>query len=330
MTDDWVKQLQQLNGRLRISFSDQRLGSKQQRRQVLQQVGRIRRLTRLSGDALAGVLGNRPLVGVDGSSNTFGGQFPYYIDLLRALAKASTGDVVILKDIHCPIPPEDEADEETALRSDTEERQRKLASLEIQAALAAVERFHPAVILMDGPLVRFDMRTRESFLILRDTVVRENILLLGCIENIESKVLTTVLGDAVPPGWRNRYDRDLLWDTLEYGEVLEVDRPAKGLPRPGDPREEEQCVPIRTWFMRSSLDPGVVGVDMLEEQVSQAGPLMDYLFTLTPADGRGIPIWLDVVDREVRLTDVELQAYLDVLDPQVKRLFRSKREARFF
>ncbi|HWI64312.1 MAG TPA: DNA double-strand break repair nuclease NurA [Symbiobacteriaceae bacterium] len=330
MADDWVQQLEHLNGRVRTLLSDTALGDKQQRRNTLQQAGRIRRLRRLDGGELDGILQGGVLVGVDGSINTFGGQFPYYVDFLRALAKPSRGESVTMKDLHCPIPPEDEADEETALRNDNEIRQSKLAELEVQAAIAAIDRIQPKVILMDGPLVRFDMRAKDSFLILCQKVIRDRIALLGCIENIESKVLETVLGEAAPPGWRNRYDRDLLWDLLDYGEVMEIRRPAKGLPRPGKPGDAAKAVPICTWFMRSSLDPAVVGVDMLEAQLDLAGGFVDYLFTLSPADGRGIPIWLDVVDREVRLTDVELQAYSELLDPQVRRVFRSKRDARFF
>jgi len=331
MADDWVQQLQQLNGRVRTLLSDAALGDKEQRRYTVQQAGnKIRPLRRLAGQALENVLDGGLLVGVDGSINTFGGQFPYYVDLLRALAKPSTGEAVVVKALHCPIPPEDEADEETALRNDNEIRQSKLAELEVQAAIAAIDKYRPKVVLMDGPLVRFDMRAKDSFCYLCEKVIRDRIALLGCIENIESKVLGTVLGDHLPAGWRNRYDRDLLWDLLDYGEVLEIRTPAKGLPRPGHQAGAAKAVPICTWFMRASFDPAVVGVDMLQAQLELAGGFVDYLYTLSPPDGRGIPIWLDVVDREVRLTDVELQAYAELLDPQVRRVFRSKRDARFF
>lgn len=326
MNDTWVQQLQGLNDRLRGSLA--RLGDKPYRREIISRfAGDIRPMQRLSGPALENVLAGRPLVGVDGSINTFGGQFPYYIDLVRALAKPSAGEAIVLKDLHCPIPPEDPSDEETAQRTDSEVRQRKLANLEVQAALAAIDRYRPSILLMDGPLVRFDMRTRDSFSILRQKAIKENILLVGCIENIESKVLVTVMGDHTPEPWQNRYDRDLLWGALEYGEVLQVRSPAKGTVSL-DPDESPR--PIRTWFMRASHDPGVVGLDMLEEQVGQVAPLVDYLFTLSPPDGRGIPIWLDLVDREVRLTHVELEAYLQLLDPQVKRVFDSKRDARIY
>lgn len=331
MADDWVQQLQALNGRVRMIISDAALGDKPQRRNTMQHVGRFRPLRRLSGAELENVLGGGLLVGVDGSINTFGGQFPYYVDLLRAMAKPSRGESVVVKSLHCPIPPEDEEDQETAIRNDNEVRQRMLAELEVQAAIEAVDRFQPKVILMDGPLVRFDMRAKDSFFVLCEKVTRNRIALLGCIENIESKVVSAVLGDLAPAGWRSRYDRELLWDLLEYGEVLEIRTPAKGLPRTGaSDAEVARARPICTWFMRSSLDPAVVGVDMLESQLELSGAFVDYLFTLSPADGRGIPIWLDLVDREVRLTNVELEAYTELLDPQVRRVFHSKRDARFF
>lgn len=139
-----------------------------------------------------------------------------------------------------------------------------------------------------------------------------------------------MLGDQAPQGWRNRLDGDLLWGMLEYGEVLEVSRAAKGTAPMGNGPGDAEEMPIRTWFMRSARDPGVVGLDMLDEQVQSMGRIADYLFTLSPADGRGIPIWLDIVDREVRLTHVEMEAYAQLLEPQIQRVFASKRDARFF
>lgn len=329
LEDGWVFQIQWLNGTLREAFSDQRLGDRVQRRKLLEErVGPIRKMNRIGGDSLTRVLGGRPLVGVDGSVNSFGGGFPHYMDFIRALAKPTQGEPIVLEEIHCPLPPGNVPGEVDYLRDDYEVRQRKLAELEVKAALAAIVAFRPSIILIDGPLVRFDMRTKESFDILRESACGANALLAGCIENIESQVILAVLGDSAPEGWRNSYDRDLLWGVLEYGEVLEVRLPVKGTRPRGD--GEWSTPPIRTCFMRSSLDPGVIGVDMLEEQVASMPGLVDYLFTLSPMDGRGIPIWLDLVDREVRLTRTELEAYLELLDPRLRRLFMSKRDGRVF
>ncbi|HLO03738.1 MAG TPA: DNA double-strand break repair nuclease NurA [Symbiobacteriaceae bacterium] len=311
-------------------------------------MGPIRRLRRLEGAELAGFLGGRPLVGVDGTLNTFGGAFPHYLDLMRAIAKPSTGEPLVLKTMHCPLPPGDLTDEVVAVQKDHELRQQKLATLEAQVALEAARSLRPAILLMDGPLVRFDMRTKNTFSILQRDVLDGKIMLAGCIENIESRVIPTMMEEATPPGWQNRYDRDILWGVLEMGEVLEVRRPVKGLSaipedraslapqgiaarktgaaKPGEP----EPTPVRTWFMRTATDPGVTGLEMLEAQADQMGALADYLYTITPPDGRGMPLWLDIVDREVRLTDVELSAYLDLLDPQWKRVFMTKRSARIF
>lgn len=323
-------QLQRLNQRFRESFGDNRFGNRPERRAILSnQVGPIRSLRRLDPAALAGFLGGRALVGVDGSINTFGGTYPHYVDFLRALAKPSQGDPILLKEIHSPVP--DEGNRQPERLSDQEIRQQKLAALEVAAALQAAEANPPpGIILMDGPLVRFDMRARESFDTLRECVTKRHILLIGCIENIESRVISTMLGDEAPSAWRDCYDTDLLWETLDPGEVLEVSRPVKGV-RDWLQTEEEPSAPLlRTWFMRPSLAPGVVGMEMLEAQADQMGSLADYLYNLTPHDGRGIPIWIDIVDREVRLTNVELEAYLQLLDPELRRLFAVKRGDRIY
>lgn len=334
MRDDWVHELKQLNGRLMDALSAGRLGSREERRRVLrEQVGQIRPLRRLDAAAMKAVLAGRVMVGVDGSVNTYGGQYPYYVDLIRALAKPTEGEPVIRRRIHCPMPPADSADEETASRTDSDLRQRLLAELEVEAAQAAIKAHRPSVLVMDGPLVRFDMRTRESFINLCKNAISENILLLGCIENIESRVIGEVLGEQVPAGWRNRYDRDLLWGTLKYGEVLEVGAAAKGSQdryQAGSDPPSALSFPIRTWFLRSAHDPAVIGLDILEAQADRAGPVADLLFTLSPPDGRGIPVWLDLVDREVRLTQTELEAYMQFLDPEVKRVLAAKRDQRVF
>jgi len=324
MISNWAERLLRLNGELRDAFSEGMLGDRLHRRALLTRtIGPIRRLRRLGEAELGRVLGGRGLVGVDGSVNTYGRSHPYYVDFFRAMAMPGQGEPLVLQDLYCPMVAE-----ETALppgAGELEIRQVRLAILEVQAALAAVDRFSPRLLLMDGPLVRFDMRAKALFQQLREKALAHNTLVIGCLENIESHVIATLLGEQAPPGWRGRYDRDILWDVLDYGEVLQVSGPAKGRES-----EEDASATIRTWFMQSATTPGVVGLDMLEEQVPEASELMNYLFSLSPADGRGIPIWLDLVDRAVRLTDVEIAAMVELLDPSVRRLFASKRDARFF
>lgn len=329
--DAWIRDLQALNERLKGAFSDDVLLPRAERRRQLERLGQFRTLAQLGTEDAAVILGGRPLVGVDGTINLFGGAFPHYLALLRALAKPNHGASLTVGSIYCPLPSEDGAqDELVAMHRDDEIRQRELARLEVEVAIQALETHQPSVILMDGPLVRFYNRVMESFDDLSRKVKENKILLVGVIENIESSVINTMLAsdNDMPQGWRHRQDHDILWATLDYGEILELDRPAYGLPESDD----EEGAPLRRWFMRPALAQGVVGLELLDEQVELARQMQipDLLFSMTPPDGRGIPVWLDLVDREVRLTDVELAAYVELLDPDLRRILQPKRQDRIF
>lgn len=327
--DVWIQDLQALNARLRGAFSDDVLLPRAERRRELERIGQFRKLERLNEELVAAVLAGRPLVGVDGTINMFGGTFPHYLALLRALAKPNRGKPIVAGSIYCPLPSEGaEPDDLLAAHKDDENRQRELAKLEVEAALQAVDEYRPSVILMDGPLVRFYNRVKDSFNDLREKVKGNKILLVGVIESVESSVVTSLLQSELPPGWRLRQDYDILWGTLDYGEVLELHEAAYGKPM----SDEEEGAPLRRWFMRPALAQGVVGVEMLDDQVALARQmrLPDLLFSVTPPDGRGIPVWLDLVDREVRLTDAELAAYVELLDPDLRRILQPKRNDRIF
>jgi hypothetical protein len=328
--DAWIEQLSRVGRELEHAMSDEVLLPRSQRRRLLeQQVGEIRRLRKLSRPELAEILAGGTLVGVDGSINRFGGNFPHYIALLRAMAKPTRGVPIVEKDVHVPL-----LQPEIPVEADETVRQAKMAALEIRAATLGLERFAPRILLLDGPLVRFYMRSRESFTILaRKSLVRESIL-LGIIENIESRVISSILDASAPPGWAHQFDRDLLYDTLDPGEVLVVRQSAKVSFQPEAGAMEAadgEVIPIFTFFARLSEAPDVIGIDLLAEQVDRVIPLLDYLYSLTPARGRGIPIWLDVVDKEVRLTDTEIATYISLLPAGLRRrLLSSKREERVY
>ena len=332
--DTWVTELQALNSRLKQAFADVTLLPRHERRRLLSKIGTFRTLERLSDATLTAALDGRPFVGVDGTINMFGGAYPHYLALLRAVAKPNRDASVVDGNVYCPMPSDDDgADEIDNAAKDETARQGELAKLEAKVAAEAIVRYEPSLLLMDGPLVRFYMRANNSFMDLREKSLIKNILLVGVVENIESKTITTLFeqaGEEMPAGWRHRYDYDLLWDMLDYGELFEVSHPGFALRQKDE--EEKPLTYIRRWFLRSSLAQGVIGLDVLEEQVpvAKAIQLAEMLFTLTPRDGRGIPIWMDIVDREVRLTDVELHAYMDFLDPDLRRILEPKRNARNF
>jgi hypothetical protein len=89
---------------------------------------------------------------------------------------------------------------------------------------------------------------------------------------------------------------------------------------------------LQTAFLRSARDPGVIGLDILKEQQTNLKQLANLVYTLTPEDSRGIPIWLDIVDEQVKITNKMMEALVDsYLDPKLKqRLFYSKRNERIY
>ena len=87
---------------------------------------------------------------------------------------------------------------------------------------------------------------------------------------------------------------------------------------------------LQSVWVRFGLDPQMTGYDMLEEQAEQKWEIARILAALTPKDGRGIPLWLDHIDREIRLTDQLVEALVEqYMDTELQqRLLKKKRQWR--
>lgn len=272
-----------------------------------------------------------PVVGVDGSLNTFGGDPPHYVALIRAAAVPAGGtyDPMALEqvgllqfDVWSPLAEGGEAGADAALQL-----RRRQTRLEAEVACAAIEHLKPSLLLIDGGLVRFYKEAIDSFRILAKKASENGILVAGIIENVESAAIQQQAEPAAWPGWGGVSDRALLWDVLSYGEVLKLGRPLEL----GE-GEGGQGPAIRRWFMQSSQGGAAIGLDFLEDQAARYDLtwVAEYLFTLTPADGRGVPVWMDMVDRQVRITEEEIQTWVNTfLSVEVRRrLLASKRSQR--
>lgn len=332
--DIWARELQSLDRRLRDRLKPAALGERSERRNLIAPaVGEFHPLQRLQPSTMALLLDGRPLVGVDGSINTYGGEYPHYVALLRAAAVPTRGQPAVMGRIHAPIGEHPAA--AGGAEGDSRVRRQVLADLEAKVALEAMRTLKPGLVLMDGPLVRFDNEAKNSFNALASQALENNIILVGVIENLESQAIGHHLRDigTLPAAWEGLYDRELLWGLLDFddpgraGEVLRLARPL----RPAETNAPNgPGVGICRWFMRSSRDPGVIGLDLLAPQAARAAWVPDYLFTLTPEDGRGIPVWVDMVDRQVRITDEELTTYVNhYLSGEVRsKLLLEKRRLR--
>ena len=99
-------------------------------------------------------------------------------------------------------------------------------------------------------------------------------------------------------------DRELFYGVLEEGEMFEW--------------EDWSVAGSGLWkmVMRTSKNPVPIGLDGLQSQQEERFQLAGLVYTLTPEQGRGIPYWLDIVDRQVRVTNPLVQTMVEqYIDP---------------
>ena len=82
--------------------------------------------------------------------------------------------------------------------------------------------------------------------------------------------------------------------------------------------------------MRSSQSPTVIGMDIIDSQKPYLEEMSRLIFTLTPENSRGVPLWLDLVDKEVQISDAIMKNLLErYLDRDIyERFFVSERARR--
>ncbi|MCR4430238.1 MAG: DNA double-strand break repair nuclease NurA [Tepidanaerobacteraceae bacterium] len=249
----------------------------------------------MDSDMLASIVEKGGIAGVDGSTNSKGGIFPYIITLQQALAKhAGSGQELMLSDAFSPLLFEEDLSEDDY----RQHIKKNLSILEANAAILAVEEFKPAVLLIDGSLVRFKIETSSLWEKLKQKALDNGTILVGVVEGISTGIISSVLDDVMPQLSYRAMDWEVLFGLLEMGEVLEM---APDLFKEG----------LRTCFARFSLDPKPIGIDMPEEQYAFLNQIKDLLFALTPKNGRGIPLWLDIIDNKVRITDAMMEGLLN-------------------
>jgi len=260
-----------------------------------QTLGHFQRVFKLSPDDLSRLVSRGGVAGVDGSTNTTGGPFPYCLTMQQALAKDCdiTKPEITLTDSFSPLTMEEVVREEEY----REMVKHKLAELEANVALVALEEYQPSVLLLDGSLVRFKIEAPPLWERLKAKALFQNTIIVGIVEGISTGVISQNLQSYLPATLEEALDWEMLFGLLEVGEVLVM--------KPGLFKEG-----FRTCFMRASRDPKPIGIDLLEEQQSHMDDLCSLIFTLTPEDSRGIPLWLDVVDQKVRITDGMMEGLL--------------------
>lgn len=286
-------------------------------RQKLAKLGTFFQVETWEDQVIQDWLGDKTLVGVDGSVNSTRGPEMRTLSIFQALAKGTKGEEAWKADLYTPLIEEEESLdklEDGQLAREAGERGGRLSDLEIEVAMQAICEWKPKVILMDGSLAFFAIRNWEKCRKLMEAAEEEGVYLLGISEEIGAKRLAK----EVYPEYPFFSDRDLLYGLLKEGEAYEW--------------EDWSPSGYGLWKMavRTSNHPVPISIDGLNSQRMDRKVLANLVYTLTPKQGRGIPFWLDIVDNQVRVTDPLVQGLLEeYIDVELRhRLLATKRNER--
>jgi hypothetical protein len=294
--------LQRLNNTLHNLYPFEQL-SKLELRERLQEYGQFLTLSKLSTTDVACWFEGGQLVGIDGSTNSIQGKGVRRIQLFQALAKSTTGQEEWLADLETSLVPRAE-DFRTSVSL--------MPLLELTLARRVLELWSPKLLLMDGSLLYFFQEDEPQCEELRELFLAAD----GSIVGVGEEMATDALARKVCPEGTMFTDADLLCGLLDEGEAFlwgEDFYKSYGLWRAA---------------ARFTSSPEPVVVDgFLGEEVPE---LLSIIYALTPKDGRGIPLWLDIVDQKVRITNVVAEGLIDsLIDVGLRRrLLMTKRSER--
>lgn len=271
----------------------------------LHSMGKIKELTPLDQEELKEIA---PLVGVDGSTVRQGGAYPHYVEIFQGLAKSTTGEGLYSQRLYTPLLFPSSEEEGSRVRNTL------LAQVELEAAIKAIEDLGPKYLIMDGGLLRYKINAGDKWDQLKELCLAEGVYICGAIKDIKTSMVSQALG------YGNAfYDREVLAGRLKRGEILLVHK--------GDNSKKED---FSSAFYRPSKHQEVVGIDVLNEQRDHLETMARILYSLTPSQSRGVPFWIDIVDRECKLSPATLRTLLEEnLDRDLlERFFISERDRR--
>ncbi|MDR7857607.1 DNA double-strand break repair nuclease NurA [Tissierella sp.] len=318
------EKISNLNKLIQDKYSDVFSLNKNQLRSFIEEhIGTIIPMTKLENRHLALYESKGGIVGVDGSTNKMGGSYPHFIEMFQGLAKStiSHNEPIFKSYVYSPIM---EDEEKNILEEDekiiAEKKNKALASIEVEVALESVEKYKPYAILMDGSLIRYYIYSYELWMKLREKCEKHGILLVGVIKDIKTSIIGDKLGEVDSKLKIDSYDREILFGQLDYGEMIVIK----------DEANKKKEAGYSSVFMRSSLAPSVIGMDIIDSQKDSLEEMGRLVFTLTPENSRGVPLWLDIVDKEVLISNAMMKGLMErYMDRDIyERFFISERAKR--
>jgi hypothetical protein len=316
--DRLLAELRELNEYLEKRYKQG--GTTAERRGRAAEKGVFAPLSALQGEEISSFFQGRALAGIDGSMTTEGASYPYQLTFFRALAlltaAGSNKQSIWAEEIFSPLLPRyrSKIEEQLGGGRGTEEtmahlRWETLARLEAEVARRAAA-LRPRLLVLDGGFGRLKEHTPHIWSDLKGAALEDDVLLLGVTEEIAASSLAEKLCPpdkaAASPGLMG--DREVLFGLLRPGETYRL--------------HEEESGDRGRLYVRFAAHPQVVAVDYLKGQESGLEPALNFLYSITPSHGRGFPLWLDVVDAEVRLRREEVEAMIaSSLQPAMAEVF---------
>lgn len=290
-----------LEDRYRKIFSQDR---DEFRKKLLEHTGEIVELPKLDEKKIVKF---KNLVGIDGSYNKSGGNFPHYIELYRALGLRFDKESVVVNEIFTPLL-QNTLEEENNMK-------KRLAEIELNCAIESIMKLNPKYIMMDGGLIRYNLDAKDKFEELLEIVDEKDIVLFGVVKDVKTDYIRRSFD------WDEfYYDRELMFGILQKGEALLINNSVN----------KKFSYSLSSAFLRSSTYPGVIGIDVYNRNKTELFDIASLIYTLTPENSRGVPYFLDIVDSEVKITNIMMESLLkDNLDRgYYERFFVSERDKR--
>lgn len=323
----------EMNDMLRDSYHEIfNIDNNRLRNFIQNNVGTIKTISKIEKKELENFMHKGGLIGVDGSRNRLGGVYPHFIEVFQGLAKNSIHSInpIYAADFYTPLCIDREMEILDKLDKDNPTKEEKdsfisnykLSGIEVEVAIEGVKKLKPYAIMMDGSLIRYKIECEDKWKELREECEKNGVILLGVIKDIKTNVISDALIEngiiKLPRGYI--FDREILYGALNIGEMISIKKTKTG-------KFDEGLI---SSFLRTSRDPSVIAIDMLDSQEKHMENMARLTYTLTPEGSRGVPFWLDIIDSEVKISNKMLNGLVErYIDKEiVEKLFKSERSKR--
>lgn len=299
-------QVQELNKQLKEKYNEFfSMDNETFRKDILSRIGSIKSMRKLEPNILKDL---GIIVGVDGSVMKVGGADPHYVEVYQALAKPTKGKDIYSNQLYSPIT-------DSLSNGESLKREVLLSQIEMDVAIDSAENEKPSILMMDGGLIRYKINDSKKFEELVEVCLENDVLLMGVIKDLKTDVISRTIGK------NSYYDRELIYGRLNRGEILVIN---------DENNKKFEEANLVSAFLRCSTDSMIIGLDILKEYRDKLELVADLVYTLTPEHSRGVPLWLDIVDSEVKITDALVKTLLEeYMDRDIyRRFFVSERDGR--